>query len=114
MTEQITATERTARGMRKLVAFIVTQAALLALGAMAVAWGPADGIDTALTSIGATMSMALLYFVGGNVGEHVAKRTAAGGSASGGEGAASHLANLRVPVQKPVRDPTRAEDGGDR
>lgn len=84
------------QGQRKLWAFVATQVSLLALGGMAVAWAPPAGIVDALTSIGATMSLALLYFCGGNAAEHLSKRPEAGA----------------VAAPAPVTPP--ADDGGPR
>lgn len=67
----------TREGSRKLRAFFVTQAALLSLAGMVVHWAPEAAIGGTLSGICGTMSLTFLYYCGGNVGEHIAKRKAA-------------------------------------
>lgn len=61
-------------GGRKLLAFAITQVGLVGLGAMAVAWGDPAQVAATLTGIGSSVTMALAFFCGGNVGEHFARK----------------------------------------
>ena len=60
-------------GSRKLWAFIATCLTISGLGAVGAFKLAGDTLAGTPTGLGSSVTMALLYYCGGNVGEHFAK-----------------------------------------
>jgi hypothetical protein len=65
-------------GNRKLIAYIVANATLAMLAGIAAYKLTGDTLASTLTGLGASVTLGLLYYCGGNVGEHLAQRGKSG------------------------------------